>query len=109
MSGGAMPGAAVELVDLTGAEKRRRSESRLRRLKRLSVFSGDNPMMDPMTVRHGTSTASVAKDGGAGGEGKAGEDAIFAPTPPLEALRSVLSMATTDFLGRPVHFTRAKV
>ena len=34
---------------------------------------------------------------------QAGEDAIFAPTPPLEALRSVLSLATTDFPGRPVH------
>jgi hypothetical protein len=33
----------------------------------------------------------------------AGEDAIFAPTPPLEALRSVLSMATTDFPGQPKH------
>ena len=29
-----------------------------------------------------------------------GEDAIFAPTPPLEALRSVLSFAATDFVGR---------
>jgi len=34
---------------------------------------------------------------------QAGEDAIFAPTPPLEALRSILSMATTDFPGRPLH------
>ena len=34
---------------------------------------------------------------------QAGEDAIFAPTPPLEALRSVLSLATTDFEGRPQH------
>ena len=34
---------------------------------------------------------------------QAGEDAIFAPTPPLEALRSILSLATTDFAGRPVH------
>ena len=34
---------------------------------------------------------------------QAGEDAIFAPTPPLEALRSVLSLATTDFAGRPEH------
>ena len=32
-----------------------------------------------------------------------GEDAIFAPTPQLEALRSSLSMATTDFPGRPLH------
>ena len=29
----------------------------------------------------------------------AGEDAIFAPTPPLESLRMVLSYATTDFPG----------
>ena len=34
---------------------------------------------------------------------QAGEDAIFAPTPPLEALRSILSIATTDFPGRPQH------
>ena len=34
---------------------------------------------------------------------QAGEDAIFAPTPPLEALRSVLSLAMTDFPGRPKH------
>ena len=34
---------------------------------------------------------------------QAGEDAIFAPTPPLEALRSILSLATTDFPGRPQH------
>ena len=34
---------------------------------------------------------------------QAGEDAIFAPAPPLEALRSILSMATTDFTGRPQH------
>lgn len=34
---------------------------------------------------------------------QSGEDAIFAPTPPLEALRSVLSLATTDFAGRPKH------
>ena len=34
---------------------------------------------------------------------QAGEDAIFAPTPPLEALRSILSLATTDFVGRPEH------
>ena len=32
---------------------------------------------------------------------QAGEDAIFAPTPPLEALRSILSLAMTDFPGRP--------
>ena len=29
----------------------------------------------------------------------AGQDAIFAPTPPLESLRMVLSMATTKFEG----------
>ena len=34
---------------------------------------------------------------------QAGEDAIFAPTPPLEALRSVLSMAATDFPDQPKH------
>ena len=31
----------------------------------------------------------------------AGEDSIFAPTPPLEWLRMVLSDATTDFPGEP--------
>ena len=34
---------------------------------------------------------------------QAGEDAIFAPTPPLEALRTILSIATTDFPGQPLH------
>ena len=34
---------------------------------------------------------------------QAGEDAIFAPTPPLEALRSIISMAATVMLGRPLH------
>ena len=34
---------------------------------------------------------------------QAGEDAIFAPTPPLESLRSILSLAMTDFPGRPQH------
>ena len=29
-----------------------------------------------------------------------GEDAIFAPTPPLEALRSILGLAGTDLPGR---------
>ena len=29
----------------------------------------------------------------------AGQDAIFAPTPPLESLRMILSMATTKFEG----------
>ena len=29
----------------------------------------------------------------------AGQDAIFAPTPPIESLRMVLSMATTNFEG----------
>ena len=33
----------------------------------------------------------------------AGEEAIFAPTPPLEALRSIISMAATDLPGRPLH------
>ena len=32
-----------------------------------------------------------------------GQDAIFAPTPPLESLRMVLSMATTDFKGMAPH------
>ena len=31
----------------------------------------------------------------------AGEDAIFAPTPPLESLRMVFSYATTDFPNEP--------
>ena len=39
---------------------------------------------------------------------QAGEDAIFAPTPPLEALRSILSMATTDFPGQPEHVRDGK-
>ena len=39
---------------------------------------------------------------------QAGEDAIFAPTPPLEALRSILSIATTDFPGQPVHIRDGK-
>ena len=34
---------------------------------------------------------------------QAGEEAIFAPTPPLEALRSVLSIAMTDFPDQPKH------
>ena len=34
---------------------------------------------------------------------QAGEEAIFAPTPPLEALRSNISMAATDLPGRPIH------
>ena len=34
---------------------------------------------------------------------QAGEDAIIAPTPSLEALRSIMSMAMTDFPGRPQH------
>ena len=34
---------------------------------------------------------------------QAGEDAIFAPTPPLEALRSILSLAATDFPDQPKH------
>ena len=32
-----------------------------------------------------------------------GEDSIFAPTPPLESLRTVLSLATTDVRGHPKH------
>ena len=39
---------------------------------------------------------------------QAGEDAIFAPTPPLEALRSIMSIATTDFPGRPQHIRDGK-
>ena len=34
---------------------------------------------------------------------QAGEEAIFAPTPPLEALRIIISVAATDLPGRPVH------
>ena len=34
---------------------------------------------------------------------QAGEDAIFAPTPPLEALRSIISMAATDMPVRLLH------
>ena len=34
---------------------------------------------------------------------KAWESSIFAPTPPLEALRSVLSLAATDVAGRAPH------
>ena len=30
---------------------------------------------------------------------KAGEDPIFAPTPPFESLRTILSLAATDFHG----------
>ena len=29
-----------------------------------------------------------------------GEEAIFAPTPPLESLRTILSLAATDIIGR---------
>ena len=32
----------------------------------------------------------------------AGDDAIFAPTPPLESLRTVLSLATTQLPGQKV-------
>jgi hypothetical protein len=35
-----------------------------------------------------------------------GEDAIFAPTPPLEALRTVLSAAATDWKGARSHDRR---
>ena len=37
---------------------------------------------------------------------KAWESSIFAPTPPLEALRSILSIAATDLRGRPAHDRR---
>ena len=33
----------------------------------------------------------------------AGQDAIFAPTPPLESLRMVLSYAATDIAGHVSH------
>ena len=32
-----------------------------------------------------------------------GEEPIFAPTPPLESLRTILSLAMTDMPGRPKH------
>jgi hypothetical protein len=32
-----------------------------------------------------------------------GEEPIFAPTPPLESLRTILSFAATDLPGRPAH------
>ena len=32
-----------------------------------------------------------------------GEEAIFAPTPPLESLRTILSLAATDIVGRARH------
>ena len=32
-----------------------------------------------------------------------GVEGLFAGTPPLEALRSILSIATTDFPGQPKH------
>ena len=38
---------------------------------------------------------------------QAGEDTIFAPTPPLESLRTVLSMAATDLAGDIKHDRRA--
>ena len=34
---------------------------------------------------------------------QAGEEAVFAMTPPLEALRSIISLAATDLPGRPLH------
>ena len=37
-----------------------------------------------------------------------GEDSIFAPTPPLESLRTVMSMATTDFEGDKKHVRDGK-
>ena len=33
----------------------------------------------------------------------AGQDAIFVPTPPLECLRTILTLATTSFVGGPEH------
>ena len=39
---------------------------------------------------------------------QAGEEAMFAPTPPLEALRSIISMAATDLPGRPAHVRAPK-
>ena len=39
---------------------------------------------------------------------QAGEEAIFAPTPPLEALRSIILMAATDLPGRPIHIRDPK-
>ena len=38
---------------------------------------------------------------------QAGEEAIFAPTPPLEALRSIISIAATDFPGKLPHVREA--
>ena len=38
---------------------------------------------------------------------QAGDDTIFAPTPPLESLRTVLSMAATDLAGDIKHDRRA--
>ena len=35
-----------------------------------------------------------------------GEEAIFAPTPPLESLRTILSLAATDIAGRAFHDRR---
>ena len=32
-----------------------------------------------------------------------GEEPVFAPTPPLESLRTILSFAATDLPGRPAH------
>ena len=37
-----------------------------------------------------------------------GEEAIFAPTPPLESLRTILNLAATDIPGRAVHVRDAK-
>ena len=37
-----------------------------------------------------------------------GQESIFAPTPPFEALRTVLSMAMTDLPGLPRHDRRPK-
>ena len=37
-----------------------------------------------------------------------GEDPIFAPTPPLESIRAVISRAATDLPGRPAHIRDAQ-
>ena len=37
---------------------------------------------------------------------RAGEDPVFAPTPPLESIRTILSLAATDLPGEEVHDRR---
>ena len=37
---------------------------------------------------------------------RAGEDPVFAPTPPLESIRTILRLAATDLLGEEVHDRR---